>query len=79
MAINYFEANVIPKKKMGKMLYGVVECKNLVEARRLFKLLDETMDWRFVEGLAMNGTKITVTFFKKKEEKKNVNSKKKMS
>jgi hypothetical protein len=74
--INYFEAQNIPRKKKGSMCYGVIECKNLKESRKLFKLLDETMDWRFVEGVSMNGTKVTVTFFEKRKERKNGNSKK---
>lgn len=78
MAINFLEVANLPKKKSGKLLYGAVLCRNMKESRKLFKLLDEIIDWRFVEGVGMNGTKVTVTFFRKnhngktKPEKKTV-------
>lgn len=77
--INYFEAQNIPKKKVGNMLYGSVTCQNLKESRNLFKLLDATLDWRFVEGISMNGKKVTVSFFEKRKERKNGYNKKTMS
>lgn len=81
MSIKYLETSVIPMRKSKDMQHDSVKCENMKEAKKLYVLLNDVVNWDYVEGISMNGRKVTVDFFlnDKKQRQPPNKRKKKMS